>query len=118
MMAAIAQGRSAGSAGAMIPFSVSDILKILDQIPIWKTVKELPAKVAALEERCATLERRLAAAEAEPARAPGEACKACGERQLRLKNREKAGGIWADMGVYRETWSCGACGFTEERETH
>lgn len=29
--------------------SVSDILKILDQVPIWKTVKELPKRIDALE---------------------------------------------------------------------
>jgi hypothetical protein len=37
--------------------SVSDILKILDQIPIWKKVSALPARIEALEKRVAELER-------------------------------------------------------------
>jgi hypothetical protein len=36
--------------------SVSDILKILDKAPIWKNLKELPARVDALEKRIAELE--------------------------------------------------------------
>jgi hypothetical protein len=35
----------------MIPISVSDILKILDQIPIWKALRELPKRVTELETR-------------------------------------------------------------------
>jgi len=39
--------------------SVSDILKILDNAPVWKTLKALPGQVKALEERVAALEKRL-----------------------------------------------------------
>lgn len=48
----------------MIPISVSDALKLLDQIPIWKAVSALPKRVAELERRVSELE---AAAKASPA---------------------------------------------------
>jgi hypothetical protein len=36
--------------------SVSDILKILDKTPIWKSLKDLPKRLEALEARVAQLE--------------------------------------------------------------
>ncbi len=36
--------------------SVSDILKILDQVPLWKALKEMPKRIDALEKRIAELE--------------------------------------------------------------
>jgi Zn ribbon nucleic-acid-binding protein len=36
--------------------SVSDILKLLDQIPIWKAVSSLPRRVSELEKKVAELE--------------------------------------------------------------
>ena len=36
--------------------SVSDIVKILDQVPVWKTLKAMPSQIAALEKRVAQLE--------------------------------------------------------------
>ncbi len=36
--------------------SVSDILKILDKAPIWKTLTQMPKRIAELEERVAALE--------------------------------------------------------------
>jgi hypothetical protein len=36
--------------------SASDIVKLLDQIPVWKSLKALPARLAALEARVAALE--------------------------------------------------------------
>lgn len=37
--------------------SVSDIVKLLDQVPIWKTIKALPKRVEELEARVAELEK-------------------------------------------------------------
>lgn len=38
--------------------SVSDIVKILDQVPIWRTLKALPGRIDALEKRVNDLESR------------------------------------------------------------
>ena len=39
-------------------FSVSDILSLLDKIPIWKTLKELPDRVTKLEEEVVILKAK------------------------------------------------------------
>lgn len=40
----------------MIPISVSDVVKILEQIPIWKMLRDLPKRVIDLEARLKALE--------------------------------------------------------------
>ena len=45
----------------MIGVSVSDILKVLDQLPLWKTLREMPKRIAALEERVQALESAVSA---------------------------------------------------------
>lgn len=58
-------------------FSVSDILKLLDQIPIWRSLKALPERVEALEQRISHLEAEL------ERRPPPELCPLCqGEMKL------------------------------------
>jgi hypothetical protein len=52
--------------------SVSDILKLLDQIPIWKTVSTLPKRVAELERQVAELQKNMMAAPS------GRECPICG----------------------------------------
>jgi hypothetical protein len=63
---------------AVIPVSVSDILKVLDQIPIWKNVATLPRRLASLEDRIAALETAKPALPAAPAIDPAKACPVCG----------------------------------------
>jgi hypothetical protein len=95
----------------VIGISVSDILKLLDQIPIWKTVSQLPKRVSALEERIAVLEAKLASR----AVVPGQSCAACGEPALRRTKRVPTTGVFAGMGVMDEEWTCSACGDVEVR---
>ncbi|MHB2265673.1 hypothetical protein [Aliihoeflea sp. PC F10.4] len=62
-------------------FTVSDILKVLDQIPVWKSLKALPGKLDALEKRVSELE-------AELARRPApEVCPLC-HGEMKLSNVE------------------------------
>ncbi len=49
----------------MIPLSVSDAIKLLEEIPIWKAVAGLPKRVAELE-RMAALETAASAVAAKP----------------------------------------------------
>lgn len=44
-------------------FGVDDLLKLLDRVPLWKKISELPAKVEALEKRVAELENNKVAIE-------------------------------------------------------
>ena len=46
--------------------SVSDMLKILDQIPAWKALRTMPGRMDALEKRLDQLETRLTSPAAPP----------------------------------------------------
>jgi hypothetical protein len=60
------------------PITVKDVLELLDRIPVWRAMKELPDRVEALEARLCDLEAKLA-------KAPGEACPFCGDRAFRIE---------------------------------
>lgn len=69
----------------MIPFSVSDIIKLLEQIPIWKQLKAIPQELEQLRRRVDALEAKLASPPA-----PGKECPACGARTLRVISSERS----------------------------
>lgn len=89
----------------MIGFSVGDIIKLLDQIPLWKMVSALPKRVKELEERVAALEGKNIKPHA-------PACPICGEamQTTAVRPNRKLG----FAGVQRHTLTC-ACGHSEER---
>lgn len=95
--------------------SVSDILKILDQVPIWKTVKELPKRIDALEAENKELRARLDSLLEAPRKAQGQLCPACGEPAVRRKSSQPSKGPFGRLGARDEVWSCDACGDTESR---
>ena len=95
-----------------IPVSVSDMLKLLDQVPLWKSLVALPKRVAALEEKLAALE----ASGRQPQRAgprPDE-CPGC-RVPLRLVS-ERRHPQFGPMGVKRHEMVCDACGTIVERD--
>lgn len=73
---------------------VDNVLHVLDRIPIWKRLQEIPTEVDALKQRITALEAALA-------RCPADACPYCGERAFRLAHQ--------DMSGEREVWECGEC---------
>ena len=88
-------------------------MKILDQIPIWKTLSGLPKRLADMEERVMLLESQHQV----PPAVPGEPCASCGARSLRRTSRIKAtSGPFAVFGRFNEVWTCSSCGVTEERD--
>jgi hypothetical protein len=92
------------SGGGKLPFGIGDVLSILDHIPIWKRVKELPDKVAAVE-------KRLAALEAKP-NLP--ICEACGEGFMRRQADTPLTGPFAvfnHAGDGLKVYKCDKCGF-------
>lgn len=91
-----------------MPFGMGDILSLLDRIPIWKRVKELPDKVEALE-------KRIAAMEAKP-KLP--ICEACGEGFMRRQPDEPMTGSFARLsgaGVFLMVYKCDKCAFTTRK---
>lgn len=63
--------------------SVSDIVKLLEQIPGWKTLYGLPKRVAELEAKVATLEAKLGG----PTVPAGLRCPICGETMRVVSER-------------------------------
>lgn len=94
----------------MLPLSVSDIVKLLEQVPGWKAVVGLPKRLAELEARVAALEK----AAGKPKAAGSEACPKCGAT-LTLQD-EIEHPTFGTMGVKRRLFLCAACGQRAERD--
>jgi uncharacterized protein with PIN domain len=60
--------------------AVTNILKLLDKIPVWKQLKDLPGKVTSLENRIAKLEKKLSGGD--------KICPECGSSNYKLKKTE------------------------------
>ena len=85
---------------------IEDILNVLDRIPKWKRVQELPDQVNALQRRLSDLEQKFAG------KWPPDVCRYCGERAVRL--HFVFGGV-DDKGNVHESWKCEACKHVDER---
>jgi len=88
--------------------NASDLLKILDLIPLWKKLKELPAKVEALEAKVADLERR-----GLPPAPAGKRCPFCGQNNFFVVKSEPDP-IFGPLGGKKRTYRCSSCGQEEE----
>jgi hypothetical protein len=89
----------------MIPLSVSDAIKLLDEIPIWKAVVGLPKRVADLERKVAALETVSLAAAAKPT---GKECPICGATMKVIKETPDPDFAIAGMKVHE--MRCDECG--------
>lgn len=98
----------------MIPVSVSDIIKLLDEIPIWRSVSALPKRLAALEERVATLEAAKAVASARPPLDPARVCPMCGE-EMKV-TAETGHPTFHFAGVKVHQMKCQGCGRETSRQ--
>lgn len=87
--------------------SVSDVLKVLESIPTWKQIKDLPARVDALEKRLAEFENRLK-------KGVDSLCPKCGEPSFELIE-SKPHPVMKDIGIIERTYTCSGCGFTEKK---
>jgi hypothetical protein len=91
----------------MIPISVSDIIKILDQIPIWKSVRELPKRVTELESRLAALENATKAQAQLPKPQPGRECPLCGAEMKVTAERPHPQFDFAGAKIHDMECACG-----------
>jgi endogenous inhibitor of DNA gyrase (YacG/DUF329 family) len=97
----------------MIPFSVSDILKILNDIPIWKAVAGLPRRVAELERAVCELQEKSASISAR--KAPmGRECPICGATMKVLSEVEHPRFGFAGRKVHN--MECPECGNKTSRD--
>jgi len=86
--------------------SISDMLNILDKIPIWKQLKALPAKVEALEKRIAELESKPSSND--------DICPKCKQKTFELISSQKDE-TFGELGVYERLYRCSSCGFEETK---
>jgi hypothetical protein len=94
----------------MLPLSVSDIVKLLEQVPGWKAVIGLPKRLADLEARVGALEK------GGPSRSgprPTE-CPRCGATLSFVGERKDP--IFGVVGVMRHDLKCDGCGFETSKE--
>ena len=80
--------------------SVSDALKILDQIPVWKQIRELPKRVTELE-------HRLAALEGKPKAPIGRECPICGSEMRVVAEHPHSTFGFAGLKVHDMQCECG-----------
>lgn len=90
--------------------SLSDMLKLLDQLPVWKTLKTMPARIEALEQRLDALEQTQTIP-----KSPGQPCPSCGENALRRTSSKISSGPFGALGAKDEIWTCETCGETDQR---
>jgi DNA-directed RNA polymerase subunit M/transcription elongation factor TFIIS len=85
--------------------SVSDLLTLLDKVPVWKRIKELPDRIVKLESRVSELEGKLGKPLSK------DACPKCGERQFFVEHSRTVGAV----GLQERIYKCRACEFVEKR---
>jgi hypothetical protein len=97
----------------LIPVSVSDLLKILDQIPIWKSLASLPRRLQALETRVAELEAKASLPIAPPID-PAKACPMCGAEMKIVAETDHPTFHFAGVKVHQ--MSCPSCDYKVTRD--
>jgi hypothetical protein len=90
--------------------AIGDITKILEKIPLWKRLGELPAQVDAIQARVTALEEEL------KKRPPLEKCPICSSGDMKVTAVHPHPQLGA-VGVQERTLRCdnSACGHTEKR---
>lgn len=98
----------------MIPVSVSDLLKILDQIPIWKSVVTLPRRLTELEARVAALEATKSALPPPKPIDPAKACPMCGTEMKVTAESDHPTFHYAGMKTHQ--MRCPDCNYSATRD--
>ena len=84
-------------------WGVKDLISLLEQVPLWKRLSGMPARLEELERRVAALEER--------PKLP--ICEKCGIGYMRLDRTEEMGGPFAvlgDSGAHIKIYKCDRCG--------
>jgi hypothetical protein len=97
----------------MIPVSVSDLLKILDQIPVWKSIATLPRRLAALEARIEALESAKSSLPPPKVIDPAKACPMCGTEMKVVAESDHPTFHFAGVKIHQMT--CPDCNYGATR---
>lgn len=87
---------------------LADLNALLEKVPVWKRLVELPRYVNELEQRVRALEEKLGQPLSK------EACPSCGEKAFFVTS-SAPDPVMGEVGAMRRTYTCRACGFTENR---
>lgn len=93
----------------MIGVSVSDIIKLLEQVPGWKAVAGLPKRIAEIEARVKSLEDSKGSAKPHP-----KDCPICGARMSVTSEHNHP--VFGPVGILIHKMKCDGCGNTAERD--
>ncbi len=94
----------------MLPVSVSDITKILDSIPVWKSLLSLPKRLAELEARVKALE----SGQAQHAGPTPNECPTCGAVMPLIAERDDP--TFGRVGLKQHVFRCDNCGGERTRQ--
>jgi len=92
--------------GGFFVISIGDMLALLDKIPIWKQLKELPEKIESLEKRIGELENKPVPT--------GDVCPKCKKETFELVSNKKHP-TFGEVGVYERYYKCSNCEFEETK---
>ena len=87
---------------------LEDVMRALERIPLWKRVSALPAEIETLQARVTAIEVALGGK-------AGPLCPMCNEPGFR-RRASKAHPDFGFAGIKLDSYSCAACGHSEERE--
>lgn len=90
-------------------FSLSDLVKLLEQVPVWKKMAAMPNEIEALKRRIELLERSAN-------RVPqGDECPRCHGLSFGL-DRTEPDPTFRALGVQRHYYRCGSCGYENYKQ--
>jgi hypothetical protein len=85
-------------------FSLKDLNELLDKMPLWKKMKESPARIDALDKRIISIEKRLSGS--------GDICPKCKQPTYELVETKI---IEETLGIRQFNYKCSNCNFTDSK---
>jgi len=87
--------------------TASNILALLERIPVWKKLIDLPKRVDDIDRKIVDIENKLSSSSEIK-------CPACGEYKYFVVSSIKDKNM-GDMGTVTRKYKCKACGFSEDK---
>ncbi len=87
---------------------LTDVMKAIEQIPVWAKLKDLPDRTDSLERRIAALEKKMSGPVSE------DQCPKCGERAWFVES-SSPDETFGDLGGIRRVYKCKSCGYSESK---